>query len=416
MGCSAQGFDCGTAGDGCGRLLDCGSCAAPQFCGGGGPNLCGGDVTAATDSPSVKPVAVGAGLWSSCALLSNGTVKCWGLNMYGELGDGTVNDSATPVAVQGLTGAVYLGAQNGYTNCAVLADGTARCWGSGLYGSLGNGGGDDSQTIKVVSNLTAISNICTGGNDACATRSDGTAWCWGEEALADGDLTVPAQVPGLSGVVTIVTSGDDSCALLANGTVGCFGLNEEGQVGDGQINPMVDPDPYKEVFPPVAVVGLDQVTGIAVGNGDACAVRQDGTVRCWGGGQDGQLGNGTGDGGGPLVPVPVTVSGVANAKAVAVGAYYACALLADGTVECWGDNENGTLGNGTTVSSNVPVPVQGLSNVVAISTGIEHACAVLGDGTVKCWGLDNYGGLGSPPGTELCGGAPCSTTPIAVQW
>jgi alpha-tubulin suppressor-like RCC1 family protein len=414
VGCATQGFTCGTTGDRCGHLLNCGSCAAPQFCGRGGANRCGGDVTVATDSPSVKPVAIGAGLWSSCALLSNGTVKCWGLNMYGELGDGTETDSAQPVAVQGLTGAVYLGAQDGYHNCAVLADGTARCWGGGLYGSLGNGGGLDSQTVKVVSNLTSISTICTGGNDTCATRADGTAWCWGEEALANGDLTVPGQVPGLSGVVTIVTSGNDSCALLANATVACFGLNEAGQVGDGRINPMVDPDPYMQVFPPVAVVGLDQVVDVAVGQEDACAVRQDGTVRCWGVDQKGQLGIGMPDGG--PSGVPETVTGITNAKAVAVGSYYACALLADGTVACWGDNEDGTLGNGTTVDSSVPVAVTGLSNVVAISTGIEHACALLGDGTVKCWGLNGYGGLGSPPGTELCNGAICSTTPLAVQW
>ena len=91
-------------------------------------------------------------------------------------------------------------------------------------------------------------------------------------------------------------------------------------------------------------------------------------------------------------------------------------VLADGTVACWGDNEDGTLGNGTTVNSSVPVAVHGLSNVVAISTGVEHACALLGDATVKCWGLNDSGGLGSAPGTETCGAATCSTTPVAVQW
>jgi alpha-tubulin suppressor-like RCC1 family protein len=112
----------------------------------------------------------------------------------------------------------------------------------------------------------------------------------------------------------------------------------------------------------------------------------------------------------------VTVTGITNAKAIAVGSYYACALLADGTVACWGDNEKGTLGDGTSVNSDVPVAVRGLSNVVAISTGVEHACALLVDGTVKCWGLNGSGALGSPGGTDVCTGAPCSTTPVAVQW
>jgi alpha-tubulin suppressor-like RCC1 family protein len=413
VGCAAQGFTCGTAGDHCGHLLNCGSCTAPQFCGGSGANRCGGDVTAATGSTSVKPVAIGAGLFSSCALLSNGTVKCWGYNMYGQLGDGTTTDSVKPVTVQGLTSAVSLGAQDGYHNCAVLSDGTARCWGSGLYGSLGNGGGLDSHTIKVVSNLGSIANICTGGNGTCATRTDGMAWCWGEVYLGGAyGLTVPAQVPGLTGVVAIATSGADSCAVLANGIVVCFGQNADGQVGNGSIDPM----PYRQVFPPVAVVGLDQVTAVALGIADACALRQDGTVHCWGAGHKGQLGNGTGDGGGPASPVPVTVTGITNATAIAVGSWYACALLADRTVDCWGDNEDGTLGDGTTTNSTVPVAVKGLSNVVAIATGTDHACALLGDASVKCWGLNNSGGLGSPPGTETCGGSPCSTTPVAVVW
>lgn len=178
--CKDLGQDCGTAGDGCGRLLQCGSCTAPQFCGGGGINKCGGDTTLGPDSPAVKPVAIAAGLFSTCVLLSNGTAKCWGYNTYGQLGDGTHTDSLTPVAVQGLTGAIAIAAWDGYHACALLSNSTAQCWGSNLYGDIGNGTAVDSATIKTVSNLSNIANISAGGNYTCAALLNGSAACWGK--------------------------------------------------------------------------------------------------------------------------------------------------------------------------------------------------------------------------------------------
>jgi alpha-tubulin suppressor-like RCC1 family protein len=167
------------------------------------------------------------------------------------------------------------------------------------------------------------------------------------------------------------------------------------------------------------VMGLGHVTAIAAGVADECALLSDGTVECWGDDTHGQIGAGVTMPGnvppyGDATPVPV--SALSGATAVAVGGGYACALLSDGTVKCWGDNEDGCLGNGTIVDSNVPVVVSGLSHAVAISTGIEHACALIDDGTVQCWGWNNMGQLGSPPGTTTCAGNACSMTPIPVIW
>lgn len=414
--CAALGFDCGVAADGCGRLLSCGSCASPAFCGGKGANHCGGDVTRPTSDASVEAVAIAAGEYSTCALLSNGTAKCWGYNMYGQLGDGTFNDSATPVAVQGLAGATAIGGWDGYHVCAVLSSGHAQCWGSGLYGSLGNGGGSDSTAIKDVANLSNARTISTGSNNTCAAAIDGTAWCWGEEPLFDGqDYTAPAQAPGLMGVADIVAAWDNTSVLLANGTVAGVGSNVSGEIGDGVVD--FNATHVVSMFTPVS--GLSQVTAIAAGVSDECALLSDGTVRCWGDDTHGQIGAGVTMPGnappyGDSTPVPVT--GLSGATAIAVGGSYACALLSDGTVDCWGDNEDGCLGNGTIVDSNVPVAVSGLSHAVAISTAIEHACALIDDGSVECWGWNNMGQLGSPQGTTTCTGEVCSMTPTPVIW
>jgi alpha-tubulin suppressor-like RCC1 family protein len=363
-----------------------------------------GDVTLANDAGPARPVAITAGLFSTCALLSDGTAKCWGYNAYGQLGDGTMVDSRTPVVVQGLHGATSIDGCAGYHVCARLSTGKAQCWGSGYLGSLGNGATLDSATIKTVANLTSVAQVSTGDNGSCAALLDGTAACWG--AVGTGaDPTVPSAVPGLAGVVSVTTGSGDPCALLAGGTVSCWGNNQWGQVGvDASSTPVTTPS---------AVAGLTHVTSVAAGSEEVCALLADGAVACWGFNGYGQLGDGTT----AASSTPVAVRGIAGAKAVAVGGYYACALLADGSVACWGDNAYGTLGDGTTTSSPAPVAVSGLDHVAAIATGIEHACALLDDGGVRCWGADDRGELGAPPtSTADATGSAFSLVPVAVQW
>jgi alpha-tubulin suppressor-like RCC1 family protein len=141
---------------------------------------------AGADGGHVIPVAVSAGLFSTCALLSNGTARCWGYNYYGQLGNATTTDSTTPVVVQGLNDAVSISASDGYHACAVRANGTAQCWGGNLYGDLGDGTMVDSSSIKTVLNLYNIATISTGGNATCAALVDGTAYCWGEASGVGG--------------------------------------------------------------------------------------------------------------------------------------------------------------------------------------------------------------------------------------
>jgi len=174
--------------------------------------------------------------------------------------------------------------------------------------------------------------------------------------------------------VAITAGSSHTCAVLADGTVRCWGDNWGFQLGDGtRISSSV----------PVAVTGISSAVAIAAGANHTCALLADGAIRCWGAGGYGQLGDGTWRGS-STVPVPVT--GISTAVAIAAGWFHTCAVLADGAVRCWGSNDHGSgqLGDGTTASSNVPVPVTGISTTVAVAAGVHHTCAVLADGAVRC--------------------------------
>jgi alpha-tubulin suppressor-like RCC1 family protein len=403
--------------------------------------------------------AIAPGHFTACALLSGGSVECWGAGFSGELGNGpTTVFSLQPLAVTGLSGVTAI--STSYTSvCALLSGGTVECWGSNMAGALGNGSSTGpemcgtspcSTTPVAVSGLSSATAISARGSTACALLSGGTVECWGYcggGQLGNGSSTgpemcgtspcstTPVAVSGLIGATAISVGSWSSCALLSGGTVKCWGDNSFGELGNGS---STGPGACASGLPcsttPVAVSGLSGATAISVGIQFACAL-SNGTVECWGNNSDGQLGNGSSTGpeickGGPFAGIaatpcsttPVAVSGLSGVTGIAVGNRSACALLSDGTVKCWGDNTYGELGNGTTTSSSTPVPVTGLSGVTAISVGDDYTvCALLSGGTVKCWGNNPDGilGNGDLSGPELCASFgyefPCSTTPVAVK-
>ena len=140
-----------------------------------------------------------------------------------------------------------------------------------------------------------------------------------------------------------------------------------------------------------------QAKQISVGFAHICAVSTDDSVRCWGGNDYGQLGNGTTYG----ASIPVVVSGISNAASVSTGNFHSCALLTDRTIKCWGSNSEGQLASGGLINSAIPIAIEGVSNAVAVSAGGAHSCALLADGTIKCWGRngDSVLGFGSVPVT-----------------
>jgi alpha-tubulin suppressor-like RCC1 family protein len=345
----------------------------------------------------VNAVAIAAGAFHTCALLADGTARCWGNNGSGELGDGTTTDKLTPVPVSGLATAVAISA-GFYHTCALLANGAVRCWGNNDFGELGIRSFGGKQLTPVV--VTGLSNAVALAADAvhtCALLADGTARCWGSNntngALGDGttvDRSSPVTVSGLTNAVAIAAGVSHTCALLADGSAKCWGHNNEGQIGDGSIGvSRLTPVP---VAPPFNV--LTNAVAITAGSAHTCALLADGSAKCWGNNESGQLGNGTF----PRSIGPAAVvggGGSFTARDVAAGRNHTCAVRANGTVACWGSNDSAQIGDGTIgVNRLSPVAVVGLSNVVAIAAGDAHTCALLANGTARCWGANGSGQIG----------------------
>jgi alpha-tubulin suppressor-like RCC1 family protein len=338
--------------------------------------------------------AIAAGYYHTCAIL-DGAAKCWGDNVFGQLGDGTdALERSRPVAVSGLESGVRAIATGTFHSCALAGDGAVKCWGDDEDGQLGDGTKTSRSTPVVVSGLeSGVQAIATGDEHTCALLSSGRVECWGANfygELGNGTRTessTPVAVSGLSSGVQAITAGDGhTCALLSSGGVECWGGNRYGQLGDGT---------KTSRSTPVAVSGLASgVQAIAAGANHTCALLNEG-VECWGENDDGELGDGTKT----HRSRPVAVSGLpAGVQAIGAGAdaFHTCALLSGGSAKCWGDNDHGQLGDGTTTNRSAPVAVSGLeSGVQAIVAGDFHTCALLSAGGFKCLGRNNAGQLGN---------------------
>jgi alpha-tubulin suppressor-like RCC1 family protein len=340
---------------------------------------------------------VGSGELHTCALLSDKTVRCWGRDLYNQTGvQAAASSNTRPLpAVTGLSGVSKLAV--GYNHsCALLSDGSARCWGRNTQGQLGDSASvvtTSRQPLKVTG-LTNITQLAAGGEHTCALLSDGTVRCWGLNAdgqLGDGttvDRRSPVVVSGLSGVVQIAAGLLSTCAVRTSGTVHCWGRNSTYQLGDGTVI---------NRSAPVQVPGITSAREVVIGLVSACARLADQSVRCWGDNREGNLGYGQTTNNSDI---PVQVTGINNATQLTLLFAHTCALLADGTARCWGFNGKGQLGNNTVMSSNTPAFIQNITDIKQLSGGADHSCAVLNNGTIKCWGDNTYGQLGDATTTQ----------------
>lgn len=401
--------------------------------GGGGGGGGGGSFSA---------VRLAAG-YETCFILDSGDLKCWGRNNSGQLGTGdTTTLGDDPGEMGSNLSTIDLGtgrtavavSANNLTTCALLDNGSVKCWGGNTSGQLGQGDifsrGDDPNEMG--DNLPAIdlgtgrtaTQISVGWNHVCAILDNSTLKCWGQatfDQLGYGDMVtrgddanemgdnLPAVDLGTGRTPKLVTAGGlHTCVILDDDSVKCFGRNFSGQLGLGS-------NFYGgETGDMLATVDLGTgrtALSLACSANTTCALLDNGSVKCWGDNSRGQIGTGDttgyGDDPGEMGDnLPAIDLGTGRtAQAISHTLEHICAILDDDSLKCWGGNLNtGALGIGDNnhrgddpneMGDNLPTVDLGTGRTVkAIASGWSHNCAVLDDDSLKCWGLNDFGQLG----------------------
>jgi len=365
----------------------------------------------------------------TCALKENGTITCWGSNGFGQLGNGTITDSSSPVSVTGLTETVVDLAAGGNHTCAVMTSGSVKCWGAGVSGQIGNGANTNvNNTPTAVSLITTASKVSAGVGFTCSTDQNGLK-CWGlgtNGSLGHNAFTssnVPVGVSGggvaLPTSYTAIASGKAHTCAISSGSVLCWGSSSVGQVGYGAVsgttpNFIVSANPQKFATPVnfADVRHSQNFSQVVGGQTHSCGITTGGAVYCWG--QANRAGNGSSStlmvlNTLQLASVQATgIDGtVGTATHLAAGKDHTCAVLSDGTIKCWGDNASSQMGNGTASVAYTPTPVSNISTASKVYSGGNHSCATTTDFKVYCWGLGTSGQIGD-------GGISTRTTPRLI--
>jgi alpha-tubulin suppressor-like RCC1 family protein len=373
----------------------------------------------------VKQIALGT--LHSCAILADDTVACWGDGAQGQLGTGKSGPGyhePFPTAVPGLTGVTRLVlAWN--ESCAILSDGSVQCWGDARYGQLGNGKqGDGYIEAKpvAVTGLSGVLDLALNAQSACAVRGDGSVACWGSNSdgalgfespmcgpylvtIGDGGPVpmmspcevAPREVSGVTGAIEITAGGDHQCALLGDHTVSCWGEDTFGQLGDGMQGTGVTQSP--------SLIAGFSAEHVAAGFVYNCALLADETVNCWGDNSFGELGIGT-QALDSFKTTPSPVPSLSGVKAMKVTNNSSLALLSDGSALAWGDvnylfEVEPVPGS---AAADSPTKMTWVKDAVDVVTSGFHSCARYADETVVCWGANDKGQLGNGVGgpmTEL---------------
>jgi alpha-tubulin suppressor-like RCC1 family protein len=389
------------------------------------------------DEPDAAPplpriVQVAAGGEHTCALVEDGTVRCWGNSAFGQLGYGsqrTIGDDETAaeagvVPVGGQVTSIAVGELH---TCALLVDGAVRCWGWSGNGQLGYGSrdsiGDDELAgsggdIDLGGPATAIA---AGAFHTCAVMQNKQLRCWGlgergQLGLGStawiGDDELPSAVGPIDtgGDVEAVACGDThTCALLSGGAVRCWGWGQDGRLGAGNLVSIGDTE-LPTAASPLSIGGVAEQ--VAASGGHSCARLTNDDVRCWGLNAYGQLGSSSTDniGDDELPSEMAAVDIGSSVSQLSLGVFHSCAVSGQGDVYCWGRGEDGRLGYGSTAGigdDEAPAGAGAVSvggSATAISAGGAHTCALLDRGAVRCWGRAALGQLGygttSPVGDD----------------
>lgn len=361
-------------------------------------------------NPCVTRIAARGGT-HACAVLDDGSVRCWGSNVSGQLGTGgldagTDDDAGTtpsfdpkPRIVSGLSNAIGVAATGhalAGTTCVVTGAGDVACFGSDAYGQLGReaAAAEDPNPVPVVIAGLQATSVTLAGSFALALGPDDRLWSWGTNDAfqlarnpgdaAAGPATLPARADRIAGAVRACAgTARNGFVVTETGGVLSWGGSVAEQLGRSS-SLLADPVP--------SPIALTDAASIATGSAHACAVSRTGEAFCWGQNDRGQLGTGTlGD---ELLPARVLLPDDVQAVAVAAGGDNTCIIAASGHLHCWGANDGGQLGSSPGHDHTSPRRVDGLEQVVSVAIMDESICALLRSGSVVCWGDNLVGQLG----------------------
>ncbi|NOH72429.1 hypothetical protein F0225_13925 [Vibrio pectenicida] len=339
-----------------------------------------------------KQVSLGSS--HTCAVSESDTIYCWGNNYSGQLGLGLSNvhfiSRPTAVNLSGEKKQISLSASH---SCSLSTLGEATCWGNNSRYLLGQG------LYRLVAPRTlslqnSVQFISMGSSHACLIKNDNEAQCWGDNffgQLGTGQTQpelFPTTVIEQSSLTNIQVGDNFTCLQTVSGQVKCWGNNYFGQLGIGfPANRTQDNQSY--LLPQTVQLGIPSIS-VAVGQHFACSLLNNHQIKCWGNNQSGQLGIGHRRN----KARPTSLTFAENVQKLALGKQHACAILQSGTLQCWGSNQYGQLGIGNYQTQTTPTTVTLGQNAKHISLGDRHTCAILEDDTLKCWGDNIKGQLG----------------------
>lgn len=345
---------------------------------------------------------------TTCAVTTTGAVKCWGGNDFGQLGDGsetgtgvgdgTLKFKNTPVTVVNASGIKQVAV--GYNHaCAISQTGSVSCWGDNSKGQIGDGTTSFRPQATPVVGLSEekVTQLALTYQSSCALLETGEVRCWGGNSQGELGVGSAAKITQISApkkdkkvllpsnitLKRLVSGRQHLCGITNNNALVCWGWNDLGQLGLTDTNPRYIPTPVT-----AAGTGLKQ---LAAGYGHTCVARTNDTL-CWGDNSKGQLGDGTTT----SSSIPVTVSALSGVTALTLGKEHSCATLATNAAFCWGSRQAGQTAQtiDPTVVDKVPVAVASLTTKHSLSAGDFHTCSIGEGGIVKCWGKNDLGQLG----------------------
>lgn len=336
---------------------------------------------------------VSAGVQHTCAINAAQNLYCWGDASRGQIGDGTSGDGhtrGTPTRVGGV-GVWASVSAGGQHTCGITEASNLYCWGRNDFGQVGDGTQDDRPTMKRVGGVGVWIAVSAGGFHTCGITEAKNLYCWGRNYNGEigdgtsGNNRLALTRIGGAGVWSQVSLGDQSsCGITTADNLYCWGWNQEGQIGDGT---------KEDKHALTRIGGAGVWASIAPSTTyHTCGITLAKNLYCWGNNAAGQIGDGT-TGTDRVVPTKVGGSGVWSAADG--GIYHSCGITSARNLYCWGNNSRGQIGDGTTRTFQLAMKRVGGSGVWArLATGSEHTCGITVGKNLYCWGHNQYGQIG----------------------